>query len=1045
MFNIKYSLFFLLIICLASHVALASIVTRQTTLEIETKARQLGKIWNGDEIRRSVSLFAQASENWQKLGELEKSSFCLRQSAQLSLLISDHQNALKSLMKALKIDKKIKNIDGQVISYSLLARLELQKGNIDQVQPNIDLAIKLSESATDQAKGFCYLINGEIELVKANLTLAGEFFAKALSFTKSLDDPDLNASILLNFGIYDAIKGNKENGSEKIREALKIWKKLDNKRGITLSYSGFAFIYAITDEKQKALNNFKLAESMFPEDVDYLEKAKMYSTMTKLYVDFGQIDLAENSLQNALENHINAKFEFGQLAILPHLAQFRYLQGNKESSKKLYESAIRLSKKLNNDFYLFLIKEHLGNMKFSEGKFNLAIAQYKEALKITNKTGVEVPKIQNSLGRVYESKGEFDIARQYFEDALIVNRRTKDFNEVSENLYNLARLSDRNGNTKKALAEVEESMLITESFYNDVGNHFLRESFLSDSFDRYELYINLLMKMHRLYPDQKYDRRAFLMSEKARSRSMRENLHFAGVDLAVDANPKVVEKEKQLLRMLSLKKEELTKTLIYRSSSQEVDKLNLEITELDNKLQSTKAILRADSPIYSALKNYNDFDISAFQQDILDDDTLLLEFFFGKEKSFVWLIGKNEFQVFDLPGCRSLESKIEELLGLINVKKAVSQDNIQSFQKALVENEAQYANKSQVLSQLLFGQFAGKLSGKRLLIVPDGKLQYFPISALPVPNDPNNQPFVLTNEIVLEPSASMLYLMQSKHKSDIPPLKNFLVYTDPVFAANDTRIPKEKYQVSNYKKNTDDTSLITYPKSLSALNRLERLEASGQEASNIFQYFDSKFSKMISGFEANRKNFLSDKMSDYKVIHLATHGLFNDKNPELSGIVLSQFNKDGKKQNGFIWLQDIYSLKLSADLVVLSACDTGIGEDIKGEGLMSLTNAFLQVGAKSVVSSHWKVEDQATQILMKDFYQILANENVTPSVALNKAKIRLYQNPNYRFPYYWASFTIHGDFKNNPNLPSKFNYSVYLMIICSVIVLFGIVRFIKYL
>ena len=154
--------------------------------------------------------------------------------------------------------------------------------------------------------------------------------------------------------------------------------------------------------------------------------------------------------------------------------------------------------------------------------------------------------------------------------------------------------------------------------------------------------------------------------------------------------------------------------------------------------------------------------------------------------------------------------------------------------------------------------------------------------------------------------------------------------------------------------------------------------------------------------------------------------------------MLSRFDETGQKLNEFVRLQDIYGLNLNSDLVVLSACSTGIGKEVKGEGLMSLNNAFLQVGAKSVMSSLWKVEDNATLELMKNFYASMAEEKLTPSKALQEAQIKMWQSGRYKSPFYWAAFTLQGDYKRAPNLSRDFPYAIFLSVIGLAVLAFGI-------
>jgi len=192
-------------------------------------------------------------------------------------------------------------------------------------------------------------------------------------------------------------------------------------------------------------------------------------------------------------------------------------------------------------------------------------------------------------------------------------------------------------------------------------------------------------------------------------------------------------------------------------------------------------------------------------------------------------------------------------------------------------------------------------------------------------------------------------------------------------------------------------------------------------------------SRMVTGFDASRALAVGGELNRYRVVHFATHGVINTQHPELSGIILSMLNQRGERENGFLQLHDIYKLNLSADLVVLSACRTGLGEEIRGEGLVGLTQGFLNVGAKSVVASLWQVDDRATAELMRNFYRAMFDEGLPPAAALREAKKAMWREPRWRAPYYWASFVLQGEYRESikptrtPTRRRQFAFGILLL------------------
>jgi CHAT domain-containing protein len=166
------------------------------------------------------------------------------------------------------------------------------------------------------------------------------------------------------------------------------------------------------------------------------------------------------------------------------------------------------------------------------------------------------------------------------------------------------------------------------------------------------------------------------------------------------------------------------------------------------------------------------------------------------------------------------------------------------------------------------------------------------------------------------------------------------------------------------------------------------------------------------GFEASHHTLMSPELRRYRIIHFATHGVLDNVTPELSGIVLSLVDEQGAAQDGVLRLHDIYNLKLPAELVVLSACDTGLGKDIRGEGLVGLTRGFMYAGVPRVVATMWKVDDYATYLLMKSFYQHMFKEKLSPAAALRQAQVEMMNQPRWSEPFYWAAFMLHGEASN---------------------------------
>ncbi|HNG96135.1 MAG TPA: CHAT domain-containing protein, partial [Acidobacteriota bacterium] len=320
------------------------------------------------------------------------------------------------------------------------------------------------------------------------------------------------------------------------------------------------------------------------------------------------------------------------------------------------------------------------------------------------------------------------------------------------------------------------------------------------------------------------------------------------------------------------------------------------------------------------------------------------------------------------------------------------------------------------LSQLLFGQFANKLTKKRLLIVPDGRLQSIPFGALPLPSEPTKsataQPFLIEqHELVVLPSATTLLVKRQQPAAPPQPQsKKVLVVADPVFDLQDSRIA----EISKHRPASE--AMVAEARNLSLLpaptgNAIQRLVFTRQEAAQISRLLKPDEGKQLLDFDASRQSVLAENLNDYRMLHFATHGVFNRQTPELSGLILSQINRTGEPENGFLSLTDVFNLRLNADLVVLSACQTALGKDYWGEGMVGLTRGFLYAGTNRVVSSLWMVDDSATSELMAEFYRrMLGKDRLSPAAALRAAQLKMLSRPNRKHPFYWAAFQVQGEF-----------------------------------
>jgi CHAT domain-containing protein len=380
--------------------------------------------------------------------------------------------------------------------------------------------------------------------------------------------------------------------------------------------------------------------------------------------------------------------------------------------------------------------------------------------------------------------------------------------------------------------------------------------------------------------------------------------------------------------------------------------------------------------------------LGEIQRQALDDRTLLLEYHLGPERSVLWVISQRGMASFELRPRAEIEAAARRTFQLLEASGKRSQ-------------RAPARRAAVALGRLLLGPVAGSLEDRRLLIVPDGILHYIPFAALPDlsaaereagPPEAWPEPLALRHEVVEVASASVLAALRARRRPEPSGLLASLA--DPVTAPDDPRLP----------------SLVPGgPSAALSPAAFPRLRGSEAEVRAILALASGGDVLDARGFAADRDLVLSGALGRYRFLHFSTHGFFEPLHPEQSALVLSQYDRKGRPENGLVHPVDLEGLRWTADLVTLSACETARGRELAGEGLVGFTQGFLAAGASRVLVSLWQVPDSSTALLMERFYAGLLRDGLSPAAALRRAQISVWREPRFRAPYYWAGFILQGE------------------------------------
>ncbi len=897
-----------------------------------------------------------------------------------------------------------------------------------------------------------------------HLSLEQDSKSTEKAIEKHVEAIELYSSLGFNYWVaysYDLIGtcylnlGNSKEPLDYHKKALETWKQISDKEKIfdPLDYKAGQVI-ALTNvgnaldklgKKWESLEYQNQSLPLWREVGDKAGEAASLNNIGNIYRDLGAYEKAIETSEKALSLFEEANDLDGKIDSLNNLGYAHYNLGDKDKTLLYYKESLSKSIEANNKTAEADSLNNIGYVLYSLNDFQSALKNFKKAIEIRERTALESGKapILVNIGLVYNGLGEPEKAIQYAEQALKLSE-TLNNKYIEKSVFFALALFNRDlGKFEQAITQIKKSIDIIELSRKEIESNQIRLSFSASVRNIYELYIDLLMELDKKNPLLGYKTKALEAFEQARARSFLELLKQPRNQIEKKVDPKLKEQEKQIEKELNNKTAELLQLRKSLEVQKQINTLDKEIEVLKEKLEQIEIKIKRNNFYYKNITQPKTLTLREIQKNLLDKNTLLLEYLPGEKQSYLWAITSNSISSYVLPKKSEIEINAKKLIFLLNnpnpkrnnIKAANISSNSTSKTESLSTKESQelYWELATSFSQTLLEPISHLLVDKnRLVIVCEGSLEYIPFAALPIPKsleNNNNQPAKLIDkyEIINEPSASALALLRKENPNPKPTSKTLAVFADAVFDKKDSRIATTKTtpDLSNLGTNlSQSNNSIQSSNFITQIQRsakdmglkrgdapLERLSFSKDEANAIVSFLPENNYKLALGFDANKEIATSADMAFYRIIHFSSHGVFDSLHPELSFIALSLFDKDGKNQDGFLKLNDIYNLNLCADLVVLSACQTGLGKEIKGEGIVGLTRGFMCAGASRVVASLWSVDDRATTELMKLFYSKMLKEKLSPSAALSSAQRELSQNPKWQHPYYWAAFQLQGEWQ----------------------------------
>jgi CHAT domain-containing protein/Tfp pilus assembly protein PilF len=785
-------------------------------------------------------------------------------------------------------------------------------------------------------------------------------------------------------GAFDVL-GEPQQALHYYQQAFGLLHETGDHVGEALLLNNIGWTQSTLANWEAALDDYRRSLDLLRTSPNDLTRARVLANMGVAYRELGDLDQAETYLNQSLPLWKQVGDRRGEATTLGALANL-YLAAENRPAKAMpvLEGALTAWRASGDKRGLAEALAFTAGAQAALGHFDAAQASADESLELARAvhdrrlTGVALAVMARSaLLSAHPAQ-----AISGSDQALVEFRAIGDRSYEALSLETIARAESDGGNLPAARLRMEEALRLTEESRGAANSEQLRASFFATQQDSYAFYVDLLMRLG--------DTAAALQAnERSRARSLLDMLASSGAGIREGVDPKLLARERDLSDRLNAKGSRLL-PLLGRDDPQAAA-LTAEIRDLQSEYQDVEAAIRSVSPRYAALTQPTPLSVGEIRRQVLDPDTLLLEYSLGEKTSWLWTVGMDQLRAFPLPPRSEIEAQATRVYELLA--------------KHRPDAEGELALRK--LGKMVLAPAASVLGNKRLAIVADGALQRIPFTLL--------SPSSGVHEVVMLPSASAIAALRTQVAGRAPASNLLAVFADPVFDSFDPRAHGAPLVLAQSLEPAASRLLdhlaLEQTAAGGARLRIPRLRFTSEEADAILQVADNPTDLKAIGFKASRAEALSGALGQYRYLHFATHGYLDTERPELSALVLSQLDPEGRPVDGFLRVNDIYNSRLSADLVVLSACQTGLGKEVRGEGLMGLTRAFLYAGVPRVIVSLWSVDDRATATLMASFYRGLLRDGKRPSEALLDAQLQLRKHKEWQSPYYWAAFVQQGDWK----------------------------------
>lgn len=855
-------------------------------------------------------------------------------------------------------------------------------------------------------------------------------FSRALTIAERLNLPDkkrISSVSIEIYNLYIRAKGQRDaadyQGSiESFNKAIELAGKIQSKehelkclRQLSISYweqknfqeffilskRGLEIARATKHKKEEgsSLNNIGLFYwqiDNYSEALKYYEKALEIARITSnieeennsltniaaIYMDVGNYDRAlEYSIQaltldRKLKDQERISKDLNNIGII--YRRKGLISENSELfliSLDYYKESLRIAIKDKDVSTEIKVLNNIGSIHYHLGENAKSLGYLKKALEKAEaaQDTEEMSITLNNIGIVYSQMGNYEESTRYYQRVIDLASKIKGNKILWEAYFEIGNAYRNQNQLPAALENYRKSISVIENIRSTISLEELKATYLGSD-RRIDAYHNLIALFIRLYQEshqQQYAAEAYRYLERAKARAFLDSIEISKLDLSEGISQQLLNRETDLMNDISQLHARL---LIPQLSPEQKDEINSDLEEREEQLESLRREIREASPAYANIRYPKTLTLQEAQKELIDDETACFAYLLAKESSYGFAVTRKDVRIFPLPDRKEVQKLVQGYL------MAITDVTNQDFHLG-----------HRLYDVLIRPGLNNKV--KRLIIVPDDVLYFLPFETL-LSSDGGREWLIKDYAFAYAPSLSSLReLIERRKTNGHRAEKDILALGDPSFGADEIEPATGGGDLLQ-----DSGSPVG--------TRFSRLQYSGLEIEKIAALFKPARRNILERDLASEENFKSQNLANYRIIHFATHAFVDDRKPARSSIVLA-LDQD-PREDGFLQMREIFNLKMQADLVVLSACQTGLGQLIRGEGIEGLSRAFFYAGASSVLLSLWAVNDQASYQLLERFYVHLRSANPVMD-SLRLAKLEMIDSEVLAHPYYWAGFIVSGN------------------------------------